>query len=183
MTAPRIVTLTVLSCCLGIAATAHAEDSASATAAAELVKQLQTAQLQAVATQDPGLPGRYVAALLVPGQLLVVSASHPMPDLLNGRLERGEYRELYMDLQTTPTPEGKYFIHDLGADGLHMRDRNEVFDTVYEDGSSTLTCDGSWKAQDLSEDEYKERFAAADACYRGLLDALSRTLHSGSDTQ
>jgi hypothetical protein len=62
---------------------------------------------------------RFIAALYFTGfQLLVVTARHPSVDGVTHRIQMGQYREVYLNLQGTPTREGKLFIQDSGADGI-----------------------------------------------------------------
>ena len=89
MRARRMVTGTVLMAALAaaVAAPAAAEDtkaSKSAVQAAALAKQLAQVKLQYIATKDPTDPGRFVAAMHLPGaQLMIVSAKYGAPALLN----------------------------------------------------------------------------------------------------
>lgn len=98
---------------------ADARGFASAEAARELTTLLDERGLSAVAAVDPSSPGAFVAGLYFPGsQLLVVRAHHPSTEGVFHRIETGEYREVYLDLQGTPTPAGKFFVQDAGADGI-----------------------------------------------------------------
>ena len=68
----------------------------SADAAGDFVYALDGSGFHAIATADPEEPGRFVAALYIPGsQLLVVSALHPSVDAVAYRISRREYREVY----------------------------------------------------------------------------------------
>lgn len=156
--------------CVGVPGQAHADDSQSAAAAQALSERLQSRQMQAVGMQHPEQPGRFVAALHMPGQLLVVSATHPSTQLLEQRVERREYRDLYVDLQATPAHDSKFFVHDLEADGLVVDQQSH--DVVYA-GGDALPCDGDWKAAKLTKDEYRQRLSQADARYARILALLS----------
>lgn len=150
----------------------HADDWKSVDAIRGLVARIDAQGGEALAVRDPEQPDRFIAALKLPGQLLVVSAVHPAADLLQDRLDRGEYRQIYMDLQATPAQDTKFFVHDLGSDGLGLRGRGEAFDMVY-DGAATLACNGKWKDAKLKEDEYRSRVADADVRYARMLTLLS----------
>ena len=75
--------------------------SKSSVSAAALAKQLDKAKLQFIAAKDPTEPGRFIAAMLIPGaSMMLVSAKYPSPALLNekaaarqvpGRLRRPEF--------------------------------------------------------------------------------------------
>jgi hypothetical protein len=146
--------------------------------AARLIQLLQSRGLDAVAARDPAAPDRFIAALHVPGdQLLVVAGHHPTPALLDHRLQQRAFRELYLDLQATPTPAGKLFVMDAKGDGLQVsRERGEAFDIVYENGTKSTAFDGDWKGQKLTESEYRRQFAALDQRYAHMLAALVAAL-------
>lgn len=157
---------------LVLAGPASAEDWQSTQATRRLVEHMTSLKADAVAVRDPERPERFIAALRVPGQLLVVSATHPAVDLIAERLERGEYRNVYVDLQGTPARDSKFFVHDMEADGLSLEGRGAAFDVVY-DGATMLTCDGRWKAAKLDEDEYRDRLSKADVRYARMLRLLA----------
>src|SRR5919106_6298736 len=81
----------------------HSAPTASAAAARILVHLLQHRQREAVAVADPTADGAFVAALYIPGgQLLVVRARHPSAEAIRYRIDKGQYRDVYLDLQGTP---------------------------------------------------------------------------------
>ena len=62
---------------------------------------LDQAKLDAIAAKDPAANDAFVAALYFPGsQLLVVGARYQVPMLLNERIAKKEYREVYTDLNS-----------------------------------------------------------------------------------
>jgi hypothetical protein len=150
------------------AASAQWESPAEARA---LVSELQSRRADAIAAEDPADTSRFVAALLLPGQLLVVNGSHPAPDAVRGRLRAGDFRGVYMDLQASRDSARRFFVHDLNADGITIAERGQPFDNVYA-GADALSCDGDWKAKKLGEDEYLRRVADADARYAEMLRIL-----------
>ena len=112
------------------------------------------------------------AALYFPGQLLVVSGKYSVPQLLNERLGKKEYRDVYMDLNGAAAADSKVFIQDPGADGLKAkRDENQAFDIVEIGGKQTMF-NSDWKAQKLSEQDYQKAFSDADERYARILTAL-----------
>jgi hypothetical protein len=174
----RTVRRGFLACCITVAVVipAHAGDSSSAPVAAALVGELQARHLDALAAPDPAQPGRYIAVLVVPGQLLVVSAMSPSGGAIAQRIATGAYRDVYLDLQGTPTPQGKFFVQDAGADGL--RDGHDgVVDVVYEDGRRQILFDRTL-AKQLKGPAYDQALAAADARYAGALVALLDALRA-----
>jgi hypothetical protein len=151
---------------------AWGEDWQSQEASRVLLAQMASNNADAVAVRDPDRPERFIAALRLPGQLLVVSATHPSTDLVAQRLQQGQYRDVYLDLQGTPARESRFFVHDMAADGLSMEGRGAAYDIVHDAGA-ILTCDGRWKDAKLKEDEYRDRVAKADVRYARMLGLLS----------
>ncbi len=158
---------------LTLAAAASAQESKSASLARQLAAALDAAKLDSIAAKDPSAPDLFVAALYFPGtQLLVVSAKYSVPQLLNERLTKREYRDVYLDLNGASVPDTKVFIEDPGADGLKARrEENQAFDAVKMGGKRTMF-DGDWKKQKLSEPEYLKAFSTADERYAEILAAL-----------
>jgi hypothetical protein len=158
---------------LAMSATTLAQESQSAALAAELAAALDAAKLDAIAAKDPTAPDAFVAALYFSkSQFLVVSARYAVPQYLDERLTKKEYRDLYLDLSSASIPESKVFVEDAGADGLKAkRDENRPFDSYEAAGKRTMF-NSDWKGQNLSEDMYMTVFAAADARYAAMLRAL-----------
>jgi hypothetical protein len=138
-----------------------------------------------LAAADPATPGAFVAALYIPGsQLLVVAARHPSTEAIAHRIANGEFREVYLDLQGTPTPEGKFFVQDAGADGILSAQRGSgQVDVVYTDGSRTILFNGNAAGQHLTPSEYDAVLAAADARYARLLTVLGSAVAARSVPQ
>jgi hypothetical protein len=163
----------VVALVLGLAGTSPAQDSKSSSLAKQLAAALDAAKLDSIAAKDPAGSDVYVGALYIPGfQLLTVSAKYSAPVLLDGRLGKKEYRDVYIDLNSASTPGSKFFIEDLGLDGLKSkRDENKPFDSVEIAGKRT-SFDGDWKRQQLSEQDYLKAFSTADERYTQILTAL-----------
>jgi len=155
-----------------------AQDGASVTATPHLISALNGAGLESIATIDPTEPGAFVAALHIKGgQLLVVRARHPSVDALAARLAARQFRDIYMDLQATPTPQGKVFVMDSGADGLPSdSDEPSKVDIVYEDGTRQILFNGA-RAQKMSADNYRQRLREADTKYTRMLTLLIAALN------
>jgi len=154
---------------------AGAQAFASADAARGLVSLLDRYRLDAIATVDPEEPGTFVAALYIPGgQLLVVHARHPSVDGIRQRLAARQYREVYLDLQGTPTREGKVFVQDARADGiLSAVPGSGDVDVLYEDGQRQTLFNGDVITQHLTAAEYDAKLATADARYARMLTLLT----------
>jgi hypothetical protein len=163
---------------------AAAPQSDSATAAGTLTGLLRSENLDTIGAADPAVPDRFIAALYISGgQLLVVAATHPTPALLRLRLEQKKYRDLYLDLQGTPTPKGKLFVMDWGADGLQpSRRRDQSFDIAYENGTRQTSFNGDWEGQKLTEAEYRERFASIEREYAHMLSVLTALQQPAPET-
>jgi hypothetical protein len=157
---------------------AHAQTARSEEVAAVLTQLLEAQGLDVIAAPDPDVRGRFIAALYLKGsQLLVVDGEYPVPVLLEQRLQRGEYREAYMDLQGASRPATKVFIHDMQANGLQQTPGSgEPSDTVFDNGTRQTLFNGEWSGQHLSEAEYRARFAEADARYARMLSRLVAVL-------
>jgi hypothetical protein len=166
---------------LSASAPVFAQESAakSAPLAKQLAAALDEKKIDSVAAKDPSHPGTYFAALYIPGlQLLVVANAYPAAQAMDGRLGRKEYRDAYIDLNSSG-PATKVFFEDLGADGLKAKRDDPPFDSV-ERGSARTQFDGDWKKQKMSEDEYMKAFSAADDQYTQILTALLAQLKTGS---
>jgi len=163
-----------------VAAPLSAQESKSAPLAKQLVAQLDAAKLDSIAVRDPSSQDVYLAALYIKGsQLLVISNKYAVPAALEGRLSKKEYRDLYIDLNSSPA-NGRVFVEDLGSDGLKARrEENQPFDSV-EINSTRTMFDSDWKKQKLSEEDYMKAFSAADDRYAQILSALLAQLKKGS---
>jgi hypothetical protein len=152
---------------------APAQDSDSSRVAKELAAALDAAKIDSIAAKDPTRPGTYIAALYFSGtQLLVISAQYSVPTLLDQKLARKEYRDIYLDLYGAPMPGTKVFIEDFGADGLKVRPDSDTAPDSYEAGGKRTSFDGNWKDQKLSESDYQQTFATAGSAYSKMLTAL-----------
>jgi hypothetical protein len=164
-----------------LSTTSFAQDGKSAPLAKQLAAALDSAKLDSIAAPDPSNPGTFVAALYFANmQLLVVSAKYTAPQLLSAKVEKKDYRDVYIDLNSASVPESKTFIEDLGADGLKAkRDENQPFDTFEHAGKRTVF-DSDWKKQKLSEQDYMKAFSGADDEYSKILTALLAQLKKTS---
>lgn len=147
----------------------------SASAAATLTALLDQRKLESIATRDPAQPGRYIAALYIPGaQLLVVSSPYPVPAVLDKKIVEASYMDVYLDIQSVRSHEGQFFVMDSLADGLkRVCDPEQPFDSTSLNGGAHLSFDGKWQAQKLSEAEYDARFREDDAKYARMLEVLA----------
>ena len=148
---------------------AGAQDSTSAALAAQLAELMTNAELDALAGTDSTGEDRFVAALVFPGQLLVVSARYEVPIYVEDKIANGEYREVYIDLNAASIGGTKVLVVDVGANGL--RTTAATVD-LFDGGSGVVRFDGDWGAQGLQEAEYMKAFSEADQQYTRMLKAL-----------
>ena len=151
-----------------------AQESKSSAAAKELGDVLDRLKLDSIAAADPAEPGTYVAALYFPGaQMLVVSAKYSAPSLLNDKLTKKDYRDVYIDLSSASIPATKVFIMDQAANGLIFKPDNDQPADSLERGNKTTSFDGDWKKAKITEEEYTKAFTAADTRYAQILSLLA----------
>jgi hypothetical protein len=152
---------------------AAAQDTKSAPLAKQLAAALDAKKMDSVAAKDPRNPDTYIGALYFPGlQLLTIAGKYSAPALIDARLAKREYRDVYVELNGTITPGTKIFVEDLSVDGLHARRDDDRPADNYESEGKRLVFDGDWRKQQLSEQDYLKAFAAADERYAQLLTAL-----------
>jgi hypothetical protein len=163
---------------------AYCQPGDSKAAAEALTKALDRRKLDAIAARDPQNPNRFVAALYYPGtQLLVVSGTYGDPSALDQRIASGQYKDVYADIGSTRPADGRYFVMDLGGDGLRdTREKNEPFDIVYRNGRDQISYNGDWKQQKMSESEYRKRFVNDEAEYAHALATLTASLTASAST-
>ena len=151
----------------------------SATKAKELAALLQAKKLESFATRDAMQPGRYVAAIVVPGvQLLVVSASYSRANDIEYSLYNKKFQDAYLDLKSGALSTDRFFVDDAMCDGLvAVPGRNPLHDSVSMDGAK-IVFDGDFvdpkkkNSKKVPEDVYRKNFATADMRYARVLDLL-----------
>lgn len=158
---------------------AVAQESKSAALAAELCRLLDEQKLDSVAAKES--EDQYVGALYFAGtQLLVVRGRFQTKARMAHLLENREFKEAYMDLSGASDRQTRAFIMDLGANGLRFkREQNQPFDTA-DVGGKSYRFDGEWRKAKITEEEYRNSFAATDEAYAQMLQALIATLKKPS---
>jgi hypothetical protein len=152
--------------------TAAAQTSKSAAIAKELVQVMDAKKLDSIAAKTPTGEGQYAAALYFPNvQLLVISGHYSAPQLMEPRLAAKQYRDTYMELSGTVTPDTKIFVQDMGEPGLSSKKQENMYDTWTRAGKVVMF-DGENDKQKISDAEYAKMFAAADEEYARILGAL-----------
>ena len=163
-----------------LAAPLQAQESKSVALAKELTSLLQARKLDSVAARHPAAADQFVAALFFPGQLIVVSARTTSPAVVNEKLVRREFRDVYIDLNSASIPESRIMITDGGADGLRpRREPNLPFDS-HDAGGKSVRFDGNWREDRMSEKDYMAVFSQADEAYVAALTALINELKKSS---
>jgi hypothetical protein len=151
---------------------AVAQVSKSAAVAKELVQVMEAKKLDSIAAKTPGGEGHFAAALYFPNvQLLVISGHYSAPQLMEPRLAGKQYRDTYMELSGTVTPDTKIFVQDMGEPGLTPKRQDNMYDTWTRAGKVVMF-DGDNDKQKISDAEYAKTFAAADEEYARILTAL-----------
>ena len=159
--------------CTVVATPAVAQEPASAAPAKELAQLLNSRKMDSIAARMPDSKEEFVGALTFPGQMMVVWARTSAPAVVNEKLIRKEYREVYIDLNSASILESRHFVTDLGPDGLRARpeQRQGAADT-HDLGSKTIRFDGNWREDKMSEADYMKAHADADAAYAKAIQAL-----------
>lgn len=176
LTRPRCMTqfLIGLLMLVVMSSTAAAQEAKSVALAKSLAASLDAAKLTSIAAKDPSDPEAFVAAMYFSGsQLLVVAAKYTPAVLLNEKLGKKDYQEIYIDLNSASVASSRIFIEDLGADGLSADHKEgEGSDSLDRAGKRSIFDDHWRKEQKMSDEQYAKLFADADALYARLLQAL-----------
>jgi len=153
---------------------AYAQDAKSVALVKELSQVLDAKKLAAIAARDAADPEFYVAAMYFSGsQLLVVGAKYSPAVLLDGKLLKRDYQDIYIDLNSAAKAGTKVFVEDAGADGLKPDHENNKGADSVEQGGKQTKFDEDWKKeQKLSDADYQKAFADADKLFCRLLTAL-----------
>jgi hypothetical protein len=158
---------------VGLSTAAWAQDGKSVALAKQLTAAMDAGKLDSIAAKDPSTPDVFCAALYFAGsQLLVISAKYSVPQYLNDRLTKKEYRDVYLDLNGAAVPNTKTFIQDGAADGLRPKNSDNQAPDIYETAGKQTIFDGDAKKQKLSDQEYQKTFTDADERYAQILAAL-----------
>ena len=162
--------LPILFCALAVPA--WAQEPKSAAPAKELVQLLSSKKLDSIAARFPN-SDEFVGALVFPGQMMVVWARTTAPAVLNEKLLKKEYKEVYIDLNSASIQESRNFVTDLGPNGLLVRPENRQGPADSHDiGNKSMRFDGNWREDKMSEQDYMKAHADADAAYTRAVQAL-----------
>ena len=169
----KICVATVLTTALAYAPAAFAgQDARSPDVVKQLTALMDQKKLDSVAAPDPQSPGTFVAALYFPGsQVLLVSAKYAAPSLLNEKIGKKDYREVYIDLSSASVTGTKVFVMDANADGLLVKAADDSAADSIERAGGQVSFDGAKKAK-MSDADYAKAFSEADATYVHALQLL-----------
>ncbi len=152
---------------------AAAQEPKSAAPAKELAQLLASKKLESIAARMPDSREEFVGALAFPGQLMVVWAKTTAPSVVNEKLMRKDYKEVYIDLNSASVVESRHFVTDLGPDGLRAKPEQKQGPADSHDvGAKSMRFDGSWREDKMSEADYMKAHAEADAAYAKAVQAL-----------
>ena len=170
----------IISALLLWAPVASAQEAKSPDLVKQLTQLLDQKKMDSIAAPDPQNAGVYAAALYFPGsQLLVVSAKYAAPTLLNDKIAKKDYRDVYIDLSSASVAGTKMFVIDANADGLTAKAGDDQAADSYESGKTQVAFEGSKKAK-MSDAEYAKAFGDADTAYSRVLQLLINQLKSGT---
>lgn len=152
---------------------AAAQEPKSAGPAKELAQLLANKKLDSIAARNPEDLQEFIGALAFPGQLMVVWAKTTAPAVVNEKLMRKDYKEVYIDLNSASVVESRHFVTDLGPDGLRSKPQQKQGPADSHDlGAKSMRFDGSWREDKMSEADYMKAHAEADAAYAKAIQAL-----------
>src|ERR687898_102164 len=145
--------------CAVVATPAWAQqEPKSAAAVKELSQLLSSRKIDSIAARMPDSLEEFVGALTFPGQLMVVWAKTTAPAVVNEKLIRKEYREVYIDLNSASVTDSRHFVTDLGPDGLrHRPEQRQGPADSHDLGAKTMRFDGNWREDKMSEADYMKR--------------------------
>jgi hypothetical protein len=176
--AAPVLTTAILVLALG--RPAWAQEPKSAALAKELNDLLSSRKLDSIAARMPDSREEFVGALAFPGQLMVVWAKTTAPALVNEKLIKKEYKEVYIDLNSASIVETRHFVTDLGPDGLRARpEQNKGPADMHDLGTKSIRFDGNWREDKMSEADYMKAHSDAEAAYMKAVQALIDELKKG----
>ena len=174
-----MVGLVVASAFAAVGVAADAQTPASSTTAGDLASLMIKHKLDVFAVQDPQLPNRFLAVMLIPSvQLLIVSAEYPAPAELSAQLARRNFRDVYAALHQPASAPSRFFLLDLACDGL--RGKSGAVDILYEKGVTQTLFNGDWRSQDLSKALYESKVTETERRYGQILGHLTGALRASA---
>ena len=108
---------------------------------------------------------------------MVMSAKYPAPPLLNERLARREYRDVYIELNAASAVEIADVRHRhrrRRPQGRRPTKRDDPFD-IRDAAGKAFRFDGNWREDKMSEADYMKMYAEADDRYAQAWRCCSRS--------
>jgi len=171
----------LLAAVLAAPAAVRAQEPKSTDLVKQLAQLLDEKKLDAIAAADAETPGVFVAALYFPGtQLLAVSAKYSAPQLLNDKLAKKDYHDVYVDLSAAYVAGTKMLVMDTFADGLVAKPKGDSPADSVDRPNGLVAFDGDPKKAKLSDADYAKAFGECDAAYAKMLQLLIAKLKSGT---
>ena len=171
------VCLVALGLSVGFVSGAAAQEPQSAAPAKELSALLAAKKIDSIAARMPDSREEFVGVLAFPGQLMVIWAKTTAPAVVNEKLIRKEYKEVYIDLNSASIMASRNFVTDLGQDGLRVRPQQKQGPSDSHDlGAKTIRFDGNWREDKMSEADYLKAHADADTAYAKAIEVLIEEL-------
>lgn len=168
-----LLSIAAVTLCAVFATGAAAQEPKSAAPAKELAQLLADKKLESIAARMPDSREEFVGALALPGQLMVVWAKTTAPSVVNEKLIKKEYREVYIDLNSASILESRHLVSDLGPDGLKAKpDQKSGPADSHDVAMKSMRFDGTWRDKKMSEADYMKSYAEADAAYTKAIQAL-----------
>ncbi len=167
--------------CVAFVGAAAAQEPQSAGPAKELAQLLAAKKIDSIAARMPDSREEFVGALAFPGQLMVIWAKTTAPAVVNEKLIRKDYKEVYIDLNSASILESRHFVTDLGPDGLRAKPQQKQGPADSHDaGAKTMRFDGNWREDKMSEADYMKAHADADVAYAKAIQALIEEIKKAS---
>lgn len=167
--------------CIVFATAAAAQEPKSAAPAKELAALLSAKKMDSIAARMADSREEFVGALAFPGQLMVIWAKTTAPAVVNEKLIRKEYKEVYIDLNSASILDSRHFVTDLGSDGLRAKPEQKQGPSDSHDAAAkTMRFDGNWREDKMSENDYMKAYAEADAGYAKAIQALIEEVKKAS---
>jgi hypothetical protein len=109
-----------------------------------------------------------------------VPARYSAPSLLNDKLAKKDFHDVYVDLSSASVAGSKIFVMDMFADGLFAKPKGDTPPDSIERGDTSVTFDGDPKKAKMTDAAYAKAFQEADAAYAQILQLLISKLRSGT---
>ena len=112
---------------------------------------------------------------------MVVWAKTSAPSVVNEKLIKKEYREVYIDLNSASITETRHFVTHRVLTGCGIvRNSGRGRPTLTDPRAKSMRFDGNWREDKMSEADYMKAHAEADEAYAKAIQALIDELKKSS---